>query len=237
MSTPASEKPSPGQRYLRLLLRRLPFGFRARHETELLDVLAEMRAELGPRPGPLRLLRFYFDATSDVIRQSRIQRQKQWPPRKSSSFPRASVSRWLLELRHDAVYGVRSLARTKTFTIIAVLSLALGIGVNTGLFTFVNTTLKPVPGVTGADRVVEILGTNRGREMEVWSYPDFRDVRETTIPIQLTGWKQRDGNLTTEQGGERVWVMYVSANYFEVLGVTPAIGRDFSPSDDVSPGQ
>jgi predicted permease len=209
---------------------------RSRHEAELVDVFAETRNELGRRPGITCLLRFYAGITADVLRR-RFERKKQTRRAAARSGLRIALPRWLFELRQDTVYGIRSLTRSKTFTVIAVLSLALGIGVNTGMFTFVNTTLKPVPGVNHAERVVEVLGTSQGREMEVWAYPDFKDVRETTVPIELAGWKMRDGSLTTGQGGERVRVMYVSASYLHVLGVVPARGRDFLASEDVSPGQ
>jgi len=231
-----SQPSQPGYRYFRLLLHFLPPGLRSRHQFELLEVFAEMRNELGARPGVMHLLRFYIGITLDVLRR-RMEGTKRSRQHGADSRSRIALSRWLFELRQDTAYGFRNLARAKTFTVVAVLSLALGIGVNTGLFTFVNTTLKPVPGVTGADRVVEILGTNRGREMEVWAYPDFQDARETAIPVQLAGWKTRDASLTTEQGGEGVLVTYVSANYFQVLGVTPSRGRAFLPSEDVSPGQ
>ena len=159
---------------------------RSSHEAEFLEVFAEMRNELGRRPGILHLSRFYVGITADVLRR-RIEGKKPAPQPAVGSGPRFTLPRWLFELRQDMTYGIRSLTRSKTFTVIAVLSLALGIGVNTGLFTFVNTTLQPVPGVNRAEQVVEILGTSQGREMEVWSYPDFKDVRETTIPIELAG--------------------------------------------------
>ncbi len=238
MKPDGTSQRSFGRRYFQLLLRCLPSTFRARYEAELLDVFADMRNELGGNPGRLRLFRFYVGTTVDVLRRRRLERTKMSHRSRRVERGDAGVTRWVKELAQDATYGIRSLTRTKGFTLVAVLSLAVGIGVNTGLFTFVHTTLQPVPGVTGADRVVEILGTSRGQEMEVWAYPDFQDVRGTELPIKaLAGWKLRDGSLTANQGGERVRVMYVSANYFQVLGVAPSRGRDFLPSDDVSPGQ
>ena len=236
MNSRTPDGKQPGERYFRVLLRCLPSELRSRHEAELVDVFAETRNELGRRPGITCLLRFYAGITADVLRR-RFERKKQTRRAAARSGLRIALPRWLFELRQDTVYGIRSLTRCKTFTVIAVLSLALGIGVNTGLFTFVNTTLQPVPGVTGAERVVEILGTSQGQQMEVWAYPDFQDVRRTTIPIQLAGWKMRNGNLTTADGSQQVRVMYVSANYFQVLGVIPGRGRDFLASEDLSPGQ
>jgi predicted permease len=122
---------------------------------------------------------------------------------------------------------------------VAVLSLAVGIGVNTALFTYVYAILlEPVPGMGDADKVVELLLTRRGQEQQEWAYPDFQDLGQAETPIKaLAGWKLRDGSLTTADGSERVRVMYVSADYFRVLGVVPARGRDFLPSEDVRPGE
>jgi predicted permease len=138
----------------------------------------------------------------------------------------------------DLRFALRSLTRSRGFTVIAVLSLAVGIGVNTALFTVLHATwLDPVPGMGEADRIVEVLTTRRGHEVVLWAYPDFQDVRETETPIEaLAGLKPRQGSLTTEDGTQSVQVMYVSANYFQVMGVVPYRGRPFLPSEDVVPG-
>lgn len=144
----------------------------------------------------------------------------------------------LTDIGQDLRVAIRSLAHSRAFTIIAVLSLAVGIGVNTTLLSFVQVLwFRPVPGVT-ADGVVEVLTLEREREMQEWTYPDFADVRSAETPIaELTGWKPRDGSLTTAAGSHRVHIDYVSANFFHVLGVVPSHGRGFLPSEDLAPGQ
>jgi predicted permease len=148
------------------------------------------------------------------------------------------MSGWIGDLGQDLRYALRSLTKSRAFTFIAVLSLAVGIGVNTALFTVVHATwLEPVPGVGGADRIVEVLTTRRGAESVLWSYPDLQDVREAGTPIEaLAGAKERDGSLTTEDGTQGVRVSYVTANYFEVMGVVPSRGRPFLPAEDLVPG-
>ncbi|MGD2152793.1 MAG: ABC transporter permease, partial [Gemmatimonadales bacterium] len=148
------------------------------------------------------------------------------------------MGEWLDDLGHDLRHAFRSLTKSRAFTLIAVLSLAVGIGVNTALFTVVHATwLEPVPGVGGADRIVELLTTRRGAESVLWSYPDLQDVRDAGTPIEaLAGAKERDGSLTTEDGTQGVRVSYVTANYFEVMGVVPPRGRSFLPSEDLVPG-
>lgn len=148
------------------------------------------------------------------------------------------TSGWSGDLGQDLRYALRSLAKSRAFTSIAVLSLAVGIGANTALFTVVNATwLQPVPGMGGADRIVEVLTTRRGRETQLWAYPDFLDVREAGTPIDaLAGLKPRNGSLTTGSGTWNVRVMYVTANYFRAVGVVPSRGRSFLPSEERVPG-
>lgn len=104
------------------------------------------------------------------------------------------MSGWLRDLGQEFRGALRRLARSRAFTLIAVLSLAVGIGVNTALFTVVHATwLDPVPGVGEADRIVEVLTTRRGNDVQLWAYPDFQDVREAVTPIEaLAGLKPRD---------------------------------------------
>jgi predicted permease len=98
--------------------------------------------------------------------------------------------------------------------------------------------MKPIPGLREDDRVAELLSLGRSGEFEVWAYPNFQDVAATRTPFaELSGWKDREGTLTTGEGGERVRLMHVSANYFRLLGVVPSQGRTFFASEDVSPGQ
>jgi len=142
-------------------------------------------------------------------------------------------------LVQDLRFALRGLARTPGFTLVAVSSLALGIGIFAATFSLVQEIwLKPVPGVTGAEHVVELLVVHRGMEQDAWTYPDFADLHATDTPLSgLAGWKERNGTLTTAQGGESVRMMYVSADYFRLLGVVPTRGRDFSRAEDVGPGQ
>ena len=129
--------------------------------------------------------------------------------------------------------------KAPAFSAVAILSLAVGIGINTAVITFINATmLRPVSGISQADRIVEVLVTSRGREMQEWTYPDFQDVRAADTPLEsLAGWKMRRGSLGAGETADPVQVMFVSANYFDLLGVVPARGRAFGPSEDVGPGQ
>ncbi|MDO8834613.1 MAG: ADOP family duplicated permease, partial [Vicinamibacterales bacterium] len=144
-----------------------------------------------------------------------------------------------MDLAGDLRISIRSLWKAPAFSVVAILSLAVGIGINTAVISVISATmLRPVPGISLADRIVEVLVTSRGREMQEWTYPDFQDVRAADTPLEgLAGWKMRRGSLGAGETAEPVQVMFVSANYFDVLGVVPARGRAFGPSEDVGPGQ
>jgi hypothetical protein len=105
---------------------------------------------------------------------------------------------WLEGFGQDLRHALRGLMRAPVFTIVAVFSLAVGIAVNAGLSTYIHATLlEPVPGVTGADRVVKLLLGHGGREQQEWSYPDFADVRTAGTPLsEVVGWKTREVSLT-----------------------------------------
>ncbi|MGD2123882.1 MAG: ABC transporter permease, partial [Gemmatimonadota bacterium] len=139
----------------------------------------------------------------------------------------------------DLRIAFRSLAKTRGFSLVAVLSLACGIAAFTAYFSLIHaTSLRPVPGVPGAERAVELLVHQRGPGSGYWDYPDFLDLRQASTPLtDVAGWKDRSGTLTVSEGGEEVALSYVSANYFRVLGVVPTLGRGFLDSEDVGPGQ
>jgi len=140
-------------------------------------------------------------------------------------------------LRKDLSLSLRGLRKARGFAVLAVLSLGLGIGVNAALFTVAHATfMQPVPGISGADRIVELLLRSRGDERQEWPYPDFQDVRDAATPMEaLAGWKTGNGSLLASESSQNVRIMYVSPSYFGVLGVAPARGRDFLASDGSAP--
>ncbi len=142
------------------------------------------------------------------------------------------------EFVNDVRFSLRTLRQHPGFTVVAVFSLAVGIGVNTALFSMLRATwLREVPGVVGADRVVELLVSHHGEMMAEWTYPDFTDLRSTDNPFAaLAGWKEREGVLTLDDNSSFVQVNYVSADYFRVLGAVPALGRTFLPAEEEDPG-
>ena len=137
----------------------------------------------------------------------------------------------------DLRYAVRLLLRTPGFTLVAVLTLALGIGANTAIFTVVNAiVLKPLP-YPAADRLVMIWQDLRARSgpEDEWltpgNYADLRQAKDVVSDIAvMSGWRPA---LTGMGDVEPIPGEQVSHEYFRVLGVSPALGRNFTPQDDV----
>jgi predicted permease len=149
------------------------------------------------------------------------------------------VSRMVDGLGREIRQAVRSLVRARGFTLVAGLSLAVGVGANAVLFALIDATFfGTIPGIRGADRIVELLLKTRGDTWAEWAYPDFRDVQAAETPLAaVAGWKVAAGNLNDEQSGQPVRVMYASSQYFPVLGVSVTRGRWFLPAEDTGPGE
>ena len=136
-------------------------------------------------------------------------------------------------LLQDLRYGLRMLAKSPSFTAIAVLTLALGIGANTVLFSVVNGVLLnalPFPEPEG----LVALFTNRIHfERASISYPNFLDwQRENQTFASMAAFRPDDFNLTGAGEAEHLRGEMVSADFFSTLGVKPAVGRWFTPEED-----
>lgn len=140
------------------------------------------------------------------------------------------MSALLGDLRH----GLRLLIKSPTFTVAAVVTLALGIGANTAIFSAVNAVLlRPLPFADG-DRLVRIWENNlrKGRERNPVSPPNFIDWREQNGSFkQVVGYSTWSPNLTGSEGAERIQAVQVSLDLFPMLGANPVVGRYFSPED------
>src|SRR2546429_7295672 len=139
-------------------------------------------------------------------------------------------------LLQDLRYAVRTLAKSPGFTGVAVLTLALGIGANTAIFSAVNTLLlKPLP-YPGSDRLVQIMSTGfRGVHFGV-SLPDLHDLRGLSQDFAGVGATATQRyNLTGTGDPREVQVAAVTADLFDVLQVHPEIGHGFTAAEERSP--
>jgi len=142
-------------------------------------------------------------------------------------------------LWQDVRHGLRLLRNYPSFALVAVVTLALGIGANTALFSVVNTALfRPAYAANPAE-LVSIFNGDRDRHgTSNHAYPDYVDLRDgsTDLLSGLAAFTTRPVNLIAGQSVERINVGLVTANYFRALGVKPLIGRDFLPEENVTPG-
>jgi hypothetical protein len=131
------------------------------------------------------------------------------------------------------------LKKTPGFTLIAVLSLALGIGANTAIFSLVNTALlRPLP-VEEPKQLVSLntISVNGEQNFPTLSYPNYRDYRDrNNVLAGLIAYRMSPVSLSNNGVNVRLWSYLATGNYFEVLGIKPVLGRLFTPEDDKSPG-
>jgi putative ABC transport system permease protein len=139
----------------------------------------------------------------------------------------------------DVRFAIRTCARQPGFTAIALLTLAVGIGANSAIFTVVNAVVIQPLGFPAPDRLVRITADLEGlgtRDIGM-SPPELFDYRDQADLFEgIAGVYPISANLTGTDEPERVEVMLVSPEYFSILGAQPALGRLFSPSDDDHPG-
>jgi predicted permease len=147
--------------------------------------------------------------------------------------------RFLETLKQDTRYAVRMLRKSPGFTTVAVLTLALGIGANTAIFSVVNAVLlSPLP-YSNPDRLVlvkEVLQGFSATPANV-SAPDIRQIRKLNHSFEdIAGFRGWGMDLAAGEGAERLYANRVSSSLFTVLGVQPMIGRNFT-EDEEQPGQ
>jgi predicted permease len=136
-------------------------------------------------------------------------------------------------LLEDLRFALRLLIKSPAFTLIAILTLAIGIGANTALFSVVNgVLLNPLP-YPGSSQLVAIYEKNAGMEKAPISYLNFLDwQRQTKAFSSIAMYRHEDYNLTGTNQPERINGFMISAAFFTTLGIHPALGRDFNADDD-----
>lgn len=140
--------------------------------------------------------------------------------------------RWEDDMIQDLRYSLRMLLKKPGFTLIAVVTLALGIGANTALFSVVNAVLlRPLP-YQEPDRLV-ILWEQASRMESSVAYPNFVDWRDRNQVFEkITAFRRESFNLTGTGEAERLSGRMVSADFFATFSKQPARGRDFTAADD-----
>ena len=139
----------------------------------------------------------------------------------------------------DLRYGVRTLMKSRGFALVAILTLALGIGGNATVFSWIRAVLlNPLPGVQNSAEMAAVETVMASGEYHTSSYPDYRDFRDqnhtfaSMIGFELVG---VDMSLKSGQPPERVWGILATENYFDALGVKAGMGRTFHAEPNQAP--
>ena len=141
-------------------------------------------------------------------------------------------------LLQDIRFGWRQLLKHSGFTALAIISMGLGIGANTAIFSLVDTVLlRPLP-VKDPGQLMEIYGTqHNGADITIQSYLNYKDYRDrNTVLSGLIAYRLAVVSMRHGGTNERAWGYLVTGNYFDVLGVKPILGRGFLPEEDRVPG-
>ncbi|MFI5178234.1 MAG: ADOP family duplicated permease [Vicinamibacterales bacterium] len=136
----------------------------------------------------------------------------------------------------DLRFAARSLRRSPTFSVAAVVALALAIGANGAIFSLVDGLWFRPPGIRSPGAIVRLFSTTATDSSGLWSYPEYTALRDQTSSFAGVIARGRRGALLTGKDGasELLLVDVVSLNFFTTLGVTPAYGRLFAPGDESS---
>jgi len=137
----------------------------------------------------------------------------------------------------DIRFAVRSLRKSPSFTAVALITLALGIGANAVVFSILDAVLlRPLP-VEQPDRLFFVEARHGNRSpFPSHSFPDYLDFKNGTTAIGLAAYRIAAMGLQSGSSAERAWGYLVTGNYFEMLGVRPAVGRFFTPEEDTARG-
>jgi putative ABC transport system permease protein len=144
----------------------------------------------------------------------------------------------LLEtLLQDLRFALRMLAKSPGFTAVAVLTLAIGIGANTAIFSIIYGVLIRPLAVPEARQVVQVVLKDRGEvSQDNFSYNEFRYIQEhSDWSSAVAAFTHVGFNLSSDSGAERISALHVSTDYFKLLGTSPYLGREFSREEDLDP--
>jgi len=220
------------------LLRLYPPAHRQQFAAEMAEVFSLRATEMRGRHGVLGMPLLWLRTLPGVLRAVILERlEARHSGNQPSRLPRRERNP-MDRLLQDFRFGLRTLLRSPAFTAVAVLTLGLGIGVNTSVFSLVNAfLLRPLPGVQEPERLAVMFTGEGADSMGVSAYMDYLDFEERTDKFAgFAAFKPRLMDFSGDGDTERVQGLMVSGNYFDVLGVRPAHGRLFSPEDDNEPG-
>jgi putative ABC transport system permease protein len=203
------------QKIFRAFLRLLPFDFRADYGGEMEGVFREQHREVESRGGPMDFLRLWGETITGIFRA-------------------APGEHWNI-LKQDSVYALRMMRKNLGFTVIAVLTLSLGIGANTAIFSVVHSVLmRPLPYPDGQQLVhIQQVAGKAGIDQMYFSAHEIEDFRTQNKTLAgLVEYHSMSFILYGHGDPDRIRAAVVSANYFDLFEVKPMMGRTFLAADD-----
>ncbi|MGI9625713.1 MAG: ADOP family duplicated permease [Longimicrobiales bacterium] len=217
--------------FYRRLLSILPGDFRRRHEKDLESSFLE---ELDRETSPVSRARVWVRAIWDVASEAVRQRLPSLGP-KGAGGPWSRFHGVMERLFSDVRYGVRGLVRDPTFSLVAVITVALGVGVNVSIFSLANEILfRPLP-IPDSDRLVDVVadipGGNSFLGFSLPDYFEYRDDSQSLAALAATS----GITLEEDESGRSVTGAAVTADYFEVMGLRPVVGGAFSRAEAEGP--
>ena len=224
-------------RLLHWFLRLFPSAFRDRYGQEMVELLASQAKQVREQRGWAGVIRMWAFQAVDLVRsglsERRVERRRSMMQRRESRDP------ILIRFRQDLGFAIRSFRRDRLFTMVTVLTLAMGIGATATVFTVVNgALLKPLP-YDNPQRLVGVWHTAPGIGWDSYlnqapaTYFTYRD--ESTVFEDVGLWDNGQASVTGLGAPERIRVMHVTDGTLPILGVPPSLGRTFNAEDD-SPG-
>ncbi|HKS82686.1 MAG TPA: ABC transporter permease [Candidatus Acidoferrales bacterium] len=210
-----SDKPSFSERFFKSLLRVFPFDFQTNYGGEMAGVFHDQRQEAAERGRPFDFLRLWAETIAGIFRTA---------PREH----------WEI-LKQDFAYSLRMMRKNWGFSLLAIFTLALGIGANTAIFSVVHAVLlEPLPYAHGRQLVfIREQALKEGNEDISFSVPEILDYRQQNHTLaSLVEYHGMSFTLFGHGDPDRVRTGVVSWNYFDAFGVRPIMGRAFRPADD-----
>ena len=210
----------------RILLHVFPKDFRERFGDDIAHHFTAGAREASSRGGPLGVVTFWVKSIIDVIRSAVAERREERKMRINTNDGGG-----FSDLGQDVRYAFRALRRTPGFTLVALVTLALGIGASTAMFSVMNAAMGRALPYPDPERLV--LGrATFGGEVNPWvAFPDYQDYRDQAASFESLATHNGGASLVTVTGSDEpqhARVTFATPNLFETLGVAPALGRTFS---------
>jgi len=199
-----------------------------RRREELLGDLEELLQIQYLEQGRRKARRWYWRQAANAVVDAIRERRRQPKPPAGDSLMQTIIQ--------DLRYAFRSLKANPGFASVAVLMLALGIGANSTIFSWVNSVLlDPMPGSARTKELVQFTYLYKGDVMPSFSYPDYQDISRAAKTVTgITGWDDLSVGVIVDRDAERAWAEIVTTNFFDVTGAEVPLGRGFSAQEEVA---